>query len=209
MSKLVRQVVTGFRATSHAAEEGQAHHQMIQDLHEWVARAPQGRGDGQQEDQPGQRPDRPEHGRGQRERRTPGPVRADRPAPCEQDHGQEGHAHRDTGTRDHERHRQVIAFFDSRAPPAATAHNRKTVALKTRALLFSGRGHPVRDRARRPGELEDVHAGVGAVDDVNIAAVVDFDIVGLDGAPAQRRRRRLRLADRTCRSAAVLSSARM
>src|SRR5207302_2288540 len=30
-------------------------------------------------------------------------------------------------------------------------------------------------------ELQDVHSGVGAVDDVDIAAVVDVDVVGLDG----------------------------
>ncbi len=40
------------------------------------------------------------------------------------------------------------------------------------------------DRAHRAGELEDVHAGVGTVDDVDIATVVDFDIDGLDYAVA-------------------------
>src|SRR5436305_2873176 len=34
--------------------------------------------------------------------------------------------------------------------------------------------------ARFAGQLQDVHAGIRAVDDVNVTAVVGFDIVGLD-----------------------------
>src|SRR5258708_2869217 len=37
------------------------------------------------------------------------------------------------------------------------------------------------DLARRAGEFKDVHAGIGAVNDIDIAAVVHFDVVGLDG----------------------------
>src|SRR5579862_2157269 len=35
--------------------------------------------------------------------------------------------------------------------------------------------------ARRPGEGEDVHTGIGTVDGVDIAAVVHFHVVGLNG----------------------------
>ena len=38
----------------------------------------------------------------------------------------------------------------------------------------------VRHLARRAGELQDVHPGVGAVDSVDVAPVVHFDVVGLD-----------------------------
>src|SRR5919106_332342 len=34
--------------------------------------------------------------------------------------------------------------------------------------------------ARLAAELEDMHAGVGAIDDVDVAARVGFDVVGLD-----------------------------
>src|SRR6476620_6560174 len=37
-----------------------------------------------------------------------------------------------------------------------------------------------RDGARLPGQLEDVHSRAGAIDDVDVAAVVDLGIVGLD-----------------------------
>ncbi len=61
-------------------------------------------------------------------------------------------------------------------------------ALAPRTALIDGKfkSHLLQrgDRARRPGELENVHAGVGAVDDVDIAAVVDFHILGLDYAVA-------------------------
>ena len=36
-------------------------------------------------------------------------------------------------------------------------------------------------RGRLAGQLEDMHAGVGAIDDVDVAAVIHFHIVGLDG----------------------------
>ena len=53
-----------------------------------------------------------------------GAVRAGRPAPCEQDRGQEGHAHRDTGSRHHvsQRHGQVVAFFKTVGQRAARRH---------------------------------------------------------------------------------------
>jgi hypothetical protein len=35
--------------------------------------------------------------------------------------------------------------------------------------------------ARLSGELQDVHAGIGPVNNVDEPAVIDFDIVGLDG----------------------------
>src|ERR1700694_5642910 len=34
--------------------------------------------------------------------------------------------------------------------------------------------------ARRAGQLQDVQAGVGAIDDIDISALIGFDIVGLD-----------------------------
>src|SRR6476620_9979384 len=37
-----------------------------------------------------------------------------------------------------------------------------------------------RDDARLPGQLEDVHSRAGEIDDVDVAAVVDLGIVGLD-----------------------------
>src|SRR5208282_4383294 len=37
------------------------------------------------------------------------------------------------------------------------------------------------DFFRRSCELQDVHAGAGAVGDVDEAAIVDLDVVGLDG----------------------------
>src|SRR5258708_6870794 len=39
-------------------------------------------------------------------------------------------------------------------------------------------------RARRAVQLQDVHAGVGAIDDVDVAAGVGLDVVGLDGGLA-------------------------
>src|SRR6266852_3843470 len=37
-----------------------------------------------------------------------------------------------------------------------------------------------RDRARVAGDLEDMHPGIGAVDDVDVAAVVGLHVVALD-----------------------------
>src|SRR3989442_8807713 len=37
-----------------------------------------------------------------------------------------------------------------------------------------------RDLAGSPGELQDMHPGVRAIDDVDVAAVVDLEVVGLD-----------------------------
>src|SRR5579872_2818879 len=50
-----------------------------------------------------------------------------------------------------------------------------TAAVTTGFLL-----RPVPRCPRGAGQFEDVHAVVGAVDDVDVAAVVDLDIVGLD-----------------------------
>ena len=54
------------------------------------------------------------------------------------------------------------------------------VSVKIRLLERS-------DRARRPAELENVHACMCAVDDVDVAALVDFDIIGLNHAPTALR----------------------
>src|SRR6476620_636185 len=56
---------------------------------------------------------------------------------------------------------------------------RRGRTLKTTRRRLPQRRQP-RDRTRRAGQLEDVHSGVGAVDDVDIAAVVGLDVVGLD-----------------------------
>ena len=37
------------------------------------------------------------------------------------------------------------------------------------------------DRARFASQFEDVHAGIGAIDDVDVATIVGLDVVGLDG----------------------------
>ena len=37
-----------------------------------------------------------------------------------------------------------------------------------------------RHGARLAGQLDDVHAGIGAIDNIDVAAVVDFGIVGLN-----------------------------
>src|SRR6476469_10004946 len=42
----------------------------------------------------------------------------------------------------------------------------------------------VGDPPRGAGQLEDVQPGVGAIDDVDIAAIVDLHVVGLDGSLA-------------------------
>jgi len=39
----------------------------------------------------------------------------------------------------------------------------------------------IRDLARLARDLQDVHARVGAIDDVDVATVVDLEVVGLDG----------------------------
>src|ERR1700681_4633412 len=49
--------------------------------------------------------------------------------------------------------------------------------LKTRRFP---RLRKIRHLARRAGQFEDVQAGVGPVGDVDIAAVVHIDVVGLD-----------------------------
>src|SRR5215813_11301017 len=38
----------------------------------------------------------------------------------------------------------------------------------------------LRDSTCRTGEFQNVHAGIGAIDDVNITAIVDLNIVRLD-----------------------------
>src|SRR5262245_6840476 len=54
--------------------------------------------------------------------------------------------------------------------------------------LYDTRGSPlgrapareIRHVPRRAGQLQDVHAGVGAIDGVDVAAIVDLDVVRLD-----------------------------
>jgi hypothetical protein len=38
-----------------------------------------------------------------------------------------------------------------------------------------------RDASCLAGELQDVHAGIGAINDIDVAAIVGFHIVALDG----------------------------
>ncbi len=38
----------------------------------------------------------------------------------------------------------------------------------------------IRDLARLSRQLEDVHAGIGAIDNIDITAIVDFGVIGLD-----------------------------
>src|SRR5580700_1420942 len=47
------------------------------------------------------------------------------------------------------------------------------------SLIASSLGK-IGDAPGRAGELQDVQAVVGAVDDIDIAAIVDIDVVGLD-----------------------------
>src|SRR5437899_8507215 len=64
----------------------------------------------------------------------------------------------------------------------------RSVTVKPRRGVPGGRPagplgslREVRDLLRVTHQLEDVHAGVGAIDDDDVAAVVDVDVVGLDG----------------------------
>src|SRR5450756_800326 len=47
--------------------------------------------------------------------------------------------------------------------------------LKATPRLFK-----IRDFARLARQLEDVHAGIGTIDNVDITAIVDFGVIGLD-----------------------------
>ena len=49
------------------------------------------------------------------------------------------------------------------------------------ACLFGG-GFTVSDASRRSCQFQNMHAGVGPVNDVNVAACVDFHVVGLNRA---------------------------
>src|SRR5437867_1045820 len=52
---------------------------------------------------------------------------------------------------------------------------------RTRCSYRSGRSSlKLRDSTCRTAEFQNVHAGIGAVDDVNVAAIVDLNVVRLD-----------------------------
>src|SRR3989442_3377538 len=52
---------------------------------------------------------------------------------------------------------------------------------RTRCSYRSGRSSlKLRDSTCRTAEFQNVHAGIGAIDDVNVAAIVDLNIVRLD-----------------------------
>ena len=48
------------------------------------------------------------------------------------------------------------------------------------ASSFTDSFGKVRQLPRLPAELDNMHAGIGAVDDVDVASVVDLDVVGLN-----------------------------
>src|SRR5271168_3457012 len=55
--------------------------------------------------------------------------------------------------------------------------------FRVRAIARPGMTKPSRqshDLARVAGQFQNVHAGIGAIDDIDIAALVGLDIVGLD-----------------------------
>src|SRR5215472_12046067 len=56
----------------------------------------------------------------------------------------------------------------------------KRRTCKPKQTLCRGLARESRDPARLAGQLEDVQPRVRTVDDVDIAAIVDFDVVGLD-----------------------------
>jgi len=59
------------------------------------------------------------------------------------------------------------------APP--TGCRQSCIASSSRSLV-----RQVRDLSGVTGEFEDVHSGVSAIDDIDVAAIVDFDVVCLD-----------------------------
>src|SRR4051812_23871635 len=65
---------------------------------------------------------------------------------------------------------------DSPSPPALGERETPSLARREGARALG----EARDLARLAGELEYVHTGIGAVDDIDVAAIVDLDIVRLD-----------------------------
>src|SRR5207253_2895497 len=49
------------------------------------------------------------------------------------------------------------------------------------SLAAGGQLRKLGDGPRRTGQLQDVHAGVGAIDNIDIPAVIDLDVIGLNG----------------------------
>src|SRR4026209_2755761 len=66
-----------------------------------------------------------------------------------------------------------------------------TVTERSMNRLMEALSREVRDGTGGAGRLDDVQPGVGAVDQIDVAPVVHFRVVGLDGAPAPRRPRHL------------------
>ena len=75
-------------------------------------------------------------------------------------------------------------------PPAIRPPPEKTASLQVPTLAHGGRVKPGHDAMRAlhssgfagiADDLQDMHPGVGAVDDIDKTAVVGFDVVGLDG----------------------------
>src|SRR5688572_28597410 len=52
--------------------------------------------------------------------------------------------------------------------------------MGSRSARLSVSSRQVGHLPRRASKLEDMHPGIGAVDDIDVAAVVYFDVVGLD-----------------------------
>src|SRR2546428_8063615 len=71
------------------------------------------------------------------------------------------------------------------AMPARSKTRRVSSPFRTCSMEARGAGGPCSgergDGARGAGELQDVQPGVGPIDDVDVAASVDFQVVGLDG----------------------------
>src|SRR5512147_1539026 len=65
-----------------------------------------------------------------------------------------------------------------RCDGAASSHRSHR---RTRYVLIRRVRREVRHAPRSAGQLEDVHAGVRTVNDVDVAAIVDFDVIGLNG----------------------------
>src|SRR4029453_12553858 len=72
--------------------------------------------------------------------------------------------------------RQARCSISTAARPG-NAPSANTATRMAGQRFMSGQS---RNGAGRPGQFEDVQAGVGAVDDVDVAALVGLDIVGLD-----------------------------
>src|SRR4030095_7725360 len=68
---------------------------------------------------------------------------------------------------------------------------RSTVTERSMNRLMNVSPGEVGDGAGRAGQLDDVQPGIGAVGQIDVATVVDFHVVGLEGALAARGPRHL------------------